>query len=111
MLNEYKLWLGAIDAPKVIEDEYKAYLKAKKVFGYLRPINYWLDSKQKQDYPNLSQMAINILSIPAMSSDPKRAFSAAKITPTNRCNKLLIEMIECLEYLKSWLLKDKWALD
>ena len=39
-LNEYELWLGAIDAPEVIEDKYKVYLKAKKVFGYLRPINY-----------------------------------------------------------------------
>ena len=56
-------------------------------------------------------MAIDILSIPAMLSDPKRAFSAAKITLTNRHNKLSIEMIKCLECLKSWLLKDKWALD
>ena len=71
--NEYELWLGAIDAPEVIEDEYEAYLGAKKVFGYLRPIDYWLDPKQKQDYPNLSRMAIDILSIPAMSSDPERA--------------------------------------
>jgi len=96
-----------IDAPKVIEDKYEAYLKAKKVFEYLRLIDYWLDSKQKQDYPNLSQMAINILSIPAMSSDPKQAFSTAKITLTNRRNKLSIEIIECLECLKSWLSKDK----
>ena len=109
--NEYELWLGAIDAPEVIEDEYEAYLEVKKVFGYLRPIDYWLDSKQKQDYPNLSRMAIDILSIPAMSSDPERAFSAAKITLTDRRNKLSMEMIECLECLKSWLSKDEWALD
>ena len=56
-------------------------------------------------------MAIDILSIPAMSSDPERAFSAAKITLTDRRNKLSIEMIECLECLKSWLSKDEWALD
>ena len=47
MSNEYKLWLSVIDAPEVIEDKYKVYLEAKKVFGYLRPINYWLDLKQK----------------------------------------------------------------
>jgi hypothetical protein len=111
MSNEYELWLGAIDAPEVIEDEYEAYLGAKKVFGYLQPIDYWLDPKQKQDYPNLSRMAIDILSIPAMSSDPERAFSAAKITLTDRRNKLSIDMIECLECLKSWLSKDEWALD
>ena len=46
-----------------------------------------------------------------MSSDPERAFSTAKITLTDRRNKLSIEMIECLECLKSWLSKDEWALD
>ena len=56
-------------------------------------------------------MAINILSIPAMSLDPKRAFSAAKITLTDRRNKLSMEMIECLECLKSWLSQEEWALD
>ncbi len=56
-------------------------------------------------------MAINILSIPAMSSDPERAFSAAKITLTDRRNKLLMEIIKYLECLKSWIRKDKWALD
>ena len=48
MSNEYKLWLSVIDAPEVIEDKYKVYLKAKKVFGYLRPINYQLDLKQNK---------------------------------------------------------------
>ena len=38
-----------------------------------------------------------------------RAFSAAKIT--DRRNKLSMEMIECLECLKSWLSKDECALD
>jgi hypothetical protein len=46
-----------------------------------------------------------------MSLDPERAFSAAKITLTDRRNKLSIEMIECLECLKSWLSKEEWALD
>jgi hypothetical protein len=56
-------------------------------------------------------MALDILSIPAMSSDPERAFSAAKITLTDRRNKLSIDMIECLECLKSWIGKEEWALD
>jgi hypothetical protein len=30
------------------------------------------------NYPNLSKMAINILSILAMSSEPERVFSSAK---------------------------------
>jgi hypothetical protein len=54
---------------------------------------------------------LDILSIPAMSSDPERAFSAAKITLTDRRNKLSIEMIKYLECLKSWLGKKEWDLD
>jgi len=52
-------------------------------------------------------MALDMLSIPAMSSDPERAFSVAKITLTDRRNKLGMKMIEFLECLKSWTSKDE----
>jgi len=48
-------------------------------------------------------MAIDILSIPAMSADPERLFSGAKITITDRRNRLGIRTIQALECLKSWL--------
>jgi hypothetical protein len=44
---------------------------------------------------------MNLYSIPEMSSNLKRAFSSAKITLTDRRNKLGIEIIEYLECLKS----------
>jgi hypothetical protein len=48
-------------------------------------------------------MALDILSIPAMSAEPERLFSGAKITITDRRNRLGIESIEAIECLKSWL--------
>ena len=48
-------------------------------------------------------MALDILSIPAMSADPERLFSGAKITISDRRNRLGIYTIEALECLKSWL--------
>ncbi len=48
-------------------------------------------------------MALNILLILVMSVDPERLFSGAKITISNRCNRLGIVTIQALEYLKSWL--------
>jgi hypothetical protein len=48
-------------------------------------------------------MALNILSIPAMSADPERLFSGAKITISDRRNRLGIYIIKALECLKSWL--------
>jgi hypothetical protein len=53
-------------------------------------------------HPNLSKMALNLLSIPAMSAAPKRLFSSCKITLTDRCNKLSGRVIEALESLRSW---------
>ncbi len=48
-------------------------------------------------------MALDILSIPAMSADPERLFSGAKITVSDRRNRLGIYTLEALECLKSWL--------
>ena len=48
-------------------------------------------------------MALNILSIPVMSADPERLFSGAKITISDRRNRLGITTIQALECLKSWL--------
>jgi hAT family C-terminal dimerisation region len=47
-------------------------------------------------------MALDILSIPAMSAEPERLFSGAKITITDRRNKLGIESIQAIECCKSW---------
>ena len=45
---------------------------------------------------------MDILSIPAMSAEPERLFSRAKITITDRRNRLGSDAIEALECLKSW---------
>ena len=48
-------------------------------------------------------MAINILLIPTISADPERLFLGAKITITDRRNRLGIKTIKALECLKSWI--------
>ena len=40
---------------------------------------WWLLQEQQRDYPNLSRMALDILSIPAMSASIERLFSFANI--------------------------------
>ena len=56
-------------------------------------------------------MALDLLSIPAMAADPERLFSSAKITITDRRNRLGIEVIEVVECLKSWYKVDEFSLD
>jgi hypothetical protein len=47
-------------------------------------------------------MALEILSIPAMSTEPERVFSGAKITISDRRCRLGDDIIEALECCKSW---------
>jgi hypothetical protein len=58
-------------------------------------------------------MALDMLSIPAMSASPERLFSGAGITITERRNRLGNESIESLECLKSWYKAEAsaWADD
>jgi hypothetical protein len=62
-----------------------------------------MEPAQRTTYPALSVMALDLLSIPAMSAEPERLFSSAKITITDRKNRLQFESIEAIECLKSWL--------
>ena len=47
-------------------------------------------------------MAIDILTIPAMSDEPERVFSGAKITLQGRRTTLGMELLRALEQIKSW---------
>jgi hypothetical protein len=62
-----------------------------------------LEPAQRASYPALSIRALDIPSIPAMSAEPEGLFSDAKITITDRRNKLGIESIQAIECLKYWL--------
>jgi hypothetical protein len=53
-------------------------------------------------YPNLSLMASDILSIPAMSAGVERLFSQCKIMLTDRRNRLQIDSLQAVECIKSW---------
>jgi hypothetical protein len=62
---------------------------------------WWLLPEQQRD-PNLSKMALEILSIPAMSASIERLFSSANMTVSDRSNRLTGDTIEMIESLKSW---------
>ena len=51
-------------------------------------------------------MALDLLSIPAMSAEVERLFSSCKITITDRRNQIGIDSIEATECLKSWMRKN-----
>jgi hypothetical protein len=47
-------------------------------------------------------MALNILSIPTISTEPERLFLGVKISLTNRRNYIGDNLLQALKYLKSW---------
>jgi hypothetical protein len=62
-------------------------------------------------WKDLAKMALEYLSIPAMSAEPERVFSGAKITISNRRYGMGGEAINALECLKSWYRDGLISLD
>jgi hypothetical protein len=83
--DEYAEWVAVTDpGDKSVDD----------------PIQYWL--LRKKQYPRLSRMALDLFSIPAMSSEPERIFSLTgqMITPQRSC--LLADIIGAAQCISSW---------
>jgi hypothetical protein len=52
------------------------------------PFQYWLRPQIKAKYPSLSRLAIDVLSVPAMSSEAERVFSATGFVLNSRRRQL-----------------------
>ncbi|TKA66030.1 hypothetical protein B0A49_08118 [Cryomyces minteri] len=60
-LSEYQKWRQKHKVVKLIEDEFEDFIKSEPTEDL--PLDYWLDPQQQRKYPNLYQMALDILSI------------------------------------------------
>jgi hypothetical protein len=65
-------------------------------------IGYWAAKRLDPRSKDLARTALEYLSIPAMSAEPERVFSGAKITISDRRCRLGDDAINALECLKSW---------
>jgi len=82
-------------------DEYEEYTEYDRSHDEIAPIEWWMKARQREKYPRLSLLALEILSIPAMSDEPERCFSGGRHTVSwdrSRLGLKMIEMIECLKY-------------
>lgn len=64
------------------------------------PLAWW---KEQTEFPILSRMAFDVFSIPGMSSEVERIFSAAKRLITDDRNCLGPEIVEACECQRHWL--------
>jgi hypothetical protein len=104
--NTFVAHLQANQRARENMDELEKYLSSPPV-PEADPIGWWLEKPQQDAFPYLSKMlsrmALDLLSVPAMSADVEHLFSAAKITLTDRRNRMGMVLMEALECLKSWL--------
>jgi hypothetical protein len=85
--------------PEALIDEYKEYNRTKPAPAP-NALHWWRDHAQK--WPNMAQMAFDLLSIPAMSAECERVFSQTKLLITGQRNRLGDRVIEAVECLKHW---------
>ncbi|KAM4060843.1 transposase [Hirsutella rhossiliensis] len=95
MRDEYAEWVGSTDPGDCLVDN---------------PIQYWL--LRRRQYPRLSRMAIDLFSIPAMSSEPERIFSLAGQMAAAQRGRLKADLIKAdligaAQCILSW--EKKWG--
>ncbi len=82
-------------------NELQQYISEPRLMHTGPDILWWMDTAQRSRFPLLSAMAIDIFSIPAMSSEAERVFSDTKHTKSDERASLHMTTIEALEFLKS----------
>ena len=88
--------------PQVVGDEFDSYINGVQTnFGTPHDCIPWLRSRANL-FPGITQHALDLLSIPAMSAELERVFSSAKLTTTPLWNALSDKTMEVLELLRYW---------
>ncbi|KAG7410412.1 hypothetical protein Forpi1262_v017528 [Fusarium oxysporum f. sp. raphani] len=89
-------------ARKEAPDEINLYLQMvpEEDFKEEQLLQWWLGRKTL--FPRLFNMAMDLLSISAMSSENERVFSAAKLTISSQRNALHWVTVEALQCLRNW---------
>ena len=85
------------------QNEYEDYIAEKSIDISDSSLFWWLSKTQRECWSKLSQMAIDVLSISAMSAEPEWVFSGAWHTISWKRMKLDEKTIEKTECLKSWM--------
>lgn len=86
-------------------DNLDAFINASPIEVDCTPLKWWSHIEQRKQYPQLSRMAIDILSIPSESAEPERAFSGARRTASWDRLRIICQNLEKVECIGNWLRK------
>ena len=80
MFDQIAQDLGKYTQP-ASQDEFQDYCTKKSYdIEKMTALEWWCQDQQRRRWLRLSYMALDILSIPAMSDEPERVFSGARCT-------------------------------
>jgi hypothetical protein len=89
------------------EDEFEKFINSPpRPMTTSTPLEWWCREEQRIEYPRLHQLAIDVLSVPAMSDDPERVFSCARRTISWDRARLSADTVEKLQCLSNWVKND-----
>lgn len=85
------------------EDDFNTFISDNvvKLAKGETPLDWWL--QRKHQYPRLSRMAIDILSIPPQSAEPERTFSGARRTMSWDRLSMTISTLNRVECIGNWM--------
>jgi hypothetical protein len=88
------------------EDEYERWKRCEPIVGQdllanKHPIKYWLGFRDQ--YPNLTKLAIDVLSIPASSCECERVFSELGDLLKPRRRNIGPELLAAIQCVRRWL--------
>lgn len=85
------------------EDDFRTFVESSPFRVDCRPLEWCSRSEQESRYPGLYHMAMAILSIPAESSEPERAFSGSRRTCSSDRLSISCSNIQRIECIGSWI--------
>ena len=80
-------------------DEYKKYLEIP-AHKCDEPLSWW--KERRTEWPSLTTMAVDLLSVPLMSAECERIFSAPGNLITRRRSHMKDDIIEATTGLRAW---------
>lgn len=103
-VDEFEDYIYGFGPTPIAGNEYDIYCQ-KDPLPKAPPnlIQYW--NGQIVNSPSLAQMAMDILSIPAMAAECERVFSSTKMLISDRRNRLKDDIIEANECIRYWIKK------
>ena len=118
-MDHFQRWKASIAAKSRAsksgqQDEFERFINAPQDDVDISPLQWWLQPQQQRSWPQLSKLAIDVLSCPAMSAESERVFSGTRRSiPWTRASlsSALIERLECVKHWQRAAVVEEQFLD